>query len=488
MQFLGQRLQAGGDLGDLLHAVLARLGRGALHQLHVVDDDHVQPALALQAARAGGQLRDRDAAGLVDEQRRLLHHLRAGDELLEVGLGDFAAADLRRRDFRLLGDDAGGELFGRHFEREEADHAAPFRLVGAVRLLRGLVGGRDVEGDVGGERRLAHGRPAGQDDQIRRLQAAKLPVDVAQAGRDAGQVAVAHVGGVGHVDGRRHRVGEGLEAAIVAPGLGQLEEPPLGVLDLLGRRHVDRRVIGDVDHVLADGDQRAPRREVVDRPAIVGRVDDRHGLGREAGEIVRDRHVADLPVGRQEGLHRDGIGRFAHADKLAGDLEDLAVQGLVEMRRLQEIRDAVESVVIDQDRAEQRLLGLDVVGCFAIERRLRHAELADCFCHCRPVWSLPANGLSDVGGAWAGNHTHSPKSTAVHTQGADAGQTAVIPVDANRNARLAGGALEQNRKIRCRPPPPHGRPLVSPYWPGSETDFPRVAPIACPGSARSRSR
>ena len=38
------------------------------------------------------------------------------------------------------------------------------------------------------------------------------------------------------------RVGEALEAAVVAAGLGQLEQPPLGVLDLRLRRHVERRV------------------------------------------------------------------------------------------------------------------------------------------------------------------------------------------------------------------------------------------------------
>ena len=73
---------------------------------------------------------------------------------------------------------------------------------------------------------------------------------------------------------------------------------------------------------------------------------------------------------------RHRIGDLAHADQFAGDLEDLAVQRLVEMRRLQEIRDAVEGVVVDQDRAEQRLLGLDIVRRLAVERRFRHAEFA----------------------------------------------------------------------------------------------------------------
>ncbi len=67
-KFLGERLEAGGDLGQFLHAVLALLG-GAREKLEVVDDEHVEPVLALQAPGARGELGDRDAAGLVDVER-----------------------------------------------------------------------------------------------------------------------------------------------------------------------------------------------------------------------------------------------------------------------------------------------------------------------------------------------------------------------------------------------------------------------------------
>ena len=43
-------------------------------------------------------------------------------------------------------------------------------------------------------------------------------------------------------------------------------------------------------------------------------------------------------------------------------LVDAAVQLLGEMLGFEEVRDPVERVVVDEDRAEQRLLGLDVVS------------------------------------------------------------------------------------------------------------------------------
>src|SRR5690606_8900388 len=94
IQFLGQRLQTRGDLGDFLHAVLARLGGRALHELDIVDDDNIKAALALETTRTGSKLRDGNTTRLVDEERDFLHHLRAGDQLFKICLGDLTTTDL----------------------------------------------------------------------------------------------------------------------------------------------------------------------------------------------------------------------------------------------------------------------------------------------------------------------------------------------------------------------------------------------------------
>ena len=113
---------------------------------------------------------------------------------LEIGLGDAAAADVARWNSGPLGDDTGGELFGRHFQREEADDAAVDRFDMPVGPRLAAMGLGDVVGDVGGERGLAHAGAAGDDDQVRRLQPAHLGVEVFQTGGEAGQLAVALVG------------------------------------------------------------------------------------------------------------------------------------------------------------------------------------------------------------------------------------------------------------------------------------------------------
>ena len=294
---------------------------------------------------------------------------RVGDAA-EVALGDVAPADLVGGDAGLLGDDAGRQLLGRHFEGEEADDASVRRLDHAVGAGPALIGPGDVEGDVGGERRLAHAGTARENDEVGGLQAAHVAVEIGEAGRDPAERPLALVGPGGHVDRDLERVGEALEAAVVAAGLGDLIEAPLGLLDLIARARIDRRVIGDIDDVLADRDQFAPHRQVVDvAPVIVG-VDDGRRFGREPRQILRHRDAADIVLA-EKGLQRDRRRELAGANHRAGDLEDAAMNLLDEMLAPKKVGDAVEGVVVDQDRAEQRLLGVEVVRRRAVGALLR---------------------------------------------------------------------------------------------------------------------
>ena len=290
----------------------------------------------------------------------LLHLADGVGDAVEVALGDVAAPDLVGGDAGLLGDDAGRQLLGRHFEREEADDAAVGGFDHAVRAGSRLKGLGDVESDVGGERRLAHARAPRQDDEVGSLQAAHVAVEIGQAGGDAGERPFALVGPGGHVDRDLQRVGEGLETAVVAARLRDLVEAPLGLLDLFARTRIDRRVIGDVDHVLADRNEFAPHGEVVDAaPEIVG-VDDGGRFGREPRQILGHGDAAEVVLA-EERLQGDRRRELAGANHRARDLEDAAVDLLDEMLASEEIRDAVERVVVDEDRAEQRLLGLEIM-------------------------------------------------------------------------------------------------------------------------------
>ena len=82
---------------------------------------------------------------------------------------DPPAPDPLRWNLRLLGDDAGGKLLGRHFQREEADDRAVECILRIS--VRPVTLGYMI-GNVGGERGLSHRWTPGDDDQVRGLQAA----------------------------------------------------------------------------------------------------------------------------------------------------------------------------------------------------------------------------------------------------------------------------------------------------------------------------
>ena len=84
---------------------------------------------------------------------------------------------------------------------------------------------------------------------------------------------------------------------------------------------------------------------------------------------------------RQEGFCRHRRCRLAGPHDLGDDLVDLAVDRLVEMLGQQEIGNAVERFVVDEDGAEQRLLRLDVLRGEAVALVFLGAEAGDVVGH-----------------------------------------------------------------------------------------------------------
>jgi hypothetical protein len=114
--------------------------------------------------------------------------------------------------------------------------------------------------------------------------------------------------------------------------------------------------------VLADRDQLASQMQVVDRAAVMLGIDDRHRRFGEPRQILR---AADLGKGAvlvEQILQRDRVGDLAAFDEPADRGIDAAVDGVAEMLRHQELGDPRMRRVVDEDRPEQRLLGLDVGG------------------------------------------------------------------------------------------------------------------------------
>ena len=108
-------------------------------------------------------------------------------------------------------------------------------------------------------------------------------------------------------------------------------------------------------------DQLAADREVVDQLGVVAGGEERDRGAGEADEIGGAAELLEAGVVLEEGLDGDRRRERVAPDALGRDLEDPGVDRVEEVRGLHEARDPVVDVVVDEQRAEQRLLGLDVV-------------------------------------------------------------------------------------------------------------------------------
>src|SRR5947209_14117404 len=105
IQFFRQRLQAGRDLREFLHAVLAARPRAG-EKLDIVDHEYIEATLPLQPSRARGQLRDRQTTRLIDVEGNRLHLPCGFGDAMEIAFVDVAAADFVGGNTGLLGNDA----------------------------------------------------------------------------------------------------------------------------------------------------------------------------------------------------------------------------------------------------------------------------------------------------------------------------------------------------------------------------------------------
>jgi hypothetical protein len=92
-------------------------------------------------------------------------------------------------------------------------------------------------------------------------------------------------------------------------------------------------------------------------------------LGGKAGEVLGERQSGDIDLGRQECFQRHRRRQLAGPYQAAANVVDLLMNRLEEVLRLEEIGNAIERLVIDEDRAQERLFRFDVVRRGTVSRR-----------------------------------------------------------------------------------------------------------------------
>ena len=372
LQILGERLEAARDLGQLLHAILLLLIEAA-HELQVIDDDDAQVVFAFQAARLGPQFQHVQPGRIVDEDRRFGQPAGGHRQPREVAFGEIAGAHLGVIDTGFGAQQAHDQLLLGHFQGEHADRGA--RLEGDVL--------RDVEGEGG----FAHAGARRDDDEVRGLQAGGLLVEVEEAGRHAGDHLLAFVQLLDGLDRVHDHVAD-LEEGGPDALFGHVVDEALGLVEELF--DVVLAVVTAPDDLAGHANEAAQHGLVPDDAGVVGDVGGAGHLVAEFGEEGRAADLGQLTARFQRVGQGDEVDGLAALGQGEHGLEDGAVRVAVEIGRGHDLDDAVQGVGVEQDAAEDRLFGLQVLrrhlaqGLF--ERR--HGLL--------PLYLLPLRGKPRV--------------------------------------------------------------------------------------------
>ena len=180
VELFGQLLERARNHG---HFLLSRteLHAAGVHELEVVDDNHLDVVLTGEAHGFGAQFEDGERGGVVDVEGSAVQGLDARHELVPLQGRKLAAFDFGAFEFADVGDEAVDELYIAHLEREERDGC----VVGDGHILSH---GEDEGG-------LTHGGTDGDDDEVGILPAAGDFVEFVVAGLEAREAAGA-IGGV----------------------------------------------------------------------------------------------------------------------------------------------------------------------------------------------------------------------------------------------------------------------------------------------------
>ena len=342
LQLLGQPFQRARDGREL--GLSALEAAAPLHQLDVVDDQQVEPVLRLQAARLRAHLEHAERGRVVDEHASLGERAERVRQAAVILLVQVAAAESVRVDARLRRQHAHEELLFRHLQAEEAD---------------GLVGlDADVLRDVEDEAGLPHRRARRDEHQVGRLQPGGHLVEIDEAGGHAGDEPLVLLQLLDRRKAALDQIAQRHETLADAV-LGDLEDRLFRPVQdhvrvFLGAVGLGEDAVGRVDQV-------PERRLFLDDPRVVLDVGaPRHAVG-QRGDVGGTADLFELARPAQFLAQRHEINRLVALAQRDHLVEDAPVRVAEEVARIDQLDGVVERLVVNQDRAEDRLLSLEIV-------------------------------------------------------------------------------------------------------------------------------
>ncbi len=193
------------------------------------------------------------------------------------------------------------------------------------------------------------------------MQPAQKSIQIGKAARNARYVPASRQRGFG----LRHGLGQGLIEAhrpfAIAAALGHSIERFLGLFDLLGRRDFGPGLEGRIDDVFAHPDQFAPHGELGQDARIILRVGHGGRGARQAHQIILAADFLQPFVVFHRRAQSQRRHRMTFGPHLLDRFIKTRMKRVVKMFGLQDIGDALQRIIVDQQCAQKRLFDLHVI-------------------------------------------------------------------------------------------------------------------------------
>ena len=209
-------------------------------------------------------------------------------------------------------------------------------------------------------------RTGRHDDHLARVQAVGDVVEVGEAGGHAEGHPTARGDGVDLVHRRLEDVLEG-HVVLGDAAVGDLVDGGLGAVDdVVGVRALGP-VVAELHDARARLDEASQDRAVGDDLGVVAGVGGRGHRGDEGVQVRRPADAQELAPALELGGDGDGVGGLPAAVEVQHALVDRLVGRTVEVVGLEHLDDVGDGVLAEQDRAEHRLFGGEVLGRLPVE-------------------------------------------------------------------------------------------------------------------------
>ncbi len=319
-------------------------------ELQVVDDHEIETGLGLQPAGLGAQLHGADVRRVVDVHRRLGQRVHRRRDAGEVELVQETGAELLRVDVGDAREQAQDQLLLAHLQAEDTD---------ALALAHG-----GVLGDVEGERRLADRGTRCDHDQVARLESRRERIEVGEAAPDARDLTAVGVQVVETVvrivEQRLERAEAGVDA-LLADG----EQLRLGPVDRL--LDLGRILVADAGDAAGGTDEVPQHGLAFDDPGVLRCVDGGRRLVAQARQVGPAAHGFEVLAALERLRHGDDVDRLAALEQVEDRGIDAAVGLTVEILGPQELGDLDDGIAVDEDGAENGLLGFETLWRKAVD-------------------------------------------------------------------------------------------------------------------------